>query len=145
MRVQNLPVERPEPDGARFMDILQGNVHGARTPLVEYLVDEGVMRPIVTELLGRTWVEAGADRASQRAYLDNFIAFWHRMGYDFVRFERSLGFDVNRLLAQDTAAGSARSPARPRKSCSGQPRRLQPCHRSPAGRWQALPSAHRGP
>ena len=33
----------------------------------------------------------GADRASQTAYLDNFIAFWYRMGYDFVRFERGMG------------------------------------------------------
>jgi uroporphyrinogen decarboxylase len=28
------------------------------------------------------------------------------MGYDFVRFERGLGFDVNRLLAHDTAHGA---------------------------------------
>ena len=111
MKLRNLPVDRPEPDGKRFIGILEGRVRGARTPLVEYLVDEAVMRPIVTELLGREWVEAGADRVLQRAYLDNFIAFWHRMGYDFVRFERGLGFDVNRLLAQDTAQGSTRQRA----------------------------------
>jgi len=106
MMLQNLPVQCPEPDGKRFIDLLMGRVRGAQTPLVEYLVDEAVMRPIVTELLGREWVQAGADRTSQSAYLDNFIAFWHRMGYDFVRFERGLGFDVNRLLAHDTALGS---------------------------------------
>jgi uroporphyrinogen decarboxylase len=38
--------------------------------------------------------------------MDNFIAFWHRMGYDFVRFERGLGFEVHRLLAHDTASGA---------------------------------------
>jgi uroporphyrinogen decarboxylase len=109
--LRNLLVQRPEPDGRRFIEVLEGRVRGARTPLVEYLVDEAVMRPIVVELLGREWAQAGEDRASQQAYLDNFVAFWHRMGYDFVRFERGLGFDVNRLLAQDTARGSTRQRA----------------------------------
>ena len=106
MVLRNLPVACPEPDGTRFIDVLMGRVRGARVPLVEYLVDEMVMRPVVTELLGREWVASGEDRVSQRAYLDNFIAFWHRMGYDFVRFEQSLGFDVNRVLAHDTARGA---------------------------------------
>jgi uroporphyrinogen decarboxylase len=65
----------------------------------------------VADLLGRSWVEAGGDRASQRAYLDNFVEFWYRMGYDFVRFERGLGFTVHRLLAADTAPGSSRERA----------------------------------
>jgi uroporphyrinogen decarboxylase len=107
MMLRNLPVRDPAPDGKRFIGILEGRVQNARVPLVEYLVDEVVMRPIVAELLGREWVPTGQDRASQRAYLDNFIAFWLGMGYDFVRFESGLGFDVNRLLAQDTAPGSA--------------------------------------
>jgi uroporphyrinogen decarboxylase len=33
------------------------------------------------------------------------------MGYDFVRFEQSLGFDVNRVLTADTAAGSIKQRA----------------------------------
>jgi uroporphyrinogen decarboxylase len=106
MMLDNLPVQHPAPDGKRFISILEGSERGARTPLVEYLVDEAVMRPVVTEMLGREWVQPGADRASQRAYLDNFIEFWYRMGYDFVRYERGLGFDVNRLLAHDTALGT---------------------------------------
>jgi uroporphyrinogen decarboxylase len=88
-----------------------GRTESGQAPLVEYLVDEVVMRPIVTELLEREWVQPDRDRASLSTYLDNFIAFWHRMGYDFVRFEQSLGFDVNRVLAADTAAGSAKQRA----------------------------------
>jgi uroporphyrinogen decarboxylase len=109
--LRNVPVERPTPDAGQFIDILMGRVDKARVPLVEYLVDEVVMRPIVTELLGREWVQPGEDRVSQSAYLDNFIAFWHRLGYDFVRFEQSLGFDVKRVLAADTAAGSTKQRA----------------------------------
>jgi uroporphyrinogen decarboxylase len=109
--LRNVPVAHPAPDSGQFIGTLMGQISGARTPLVEYLVDEMVMRPIVTELLGREWVRPGEDRASQSAYLDNFIEFWYRMGYDFVRFEQSLGFDVNRVLAADTAAGSTRQRA----------------------------------
>jgi uroporphyrinogen decarboxylase len=79
--------------------------------LVEYLVDDVVREPIVTGLLGRSWAPYGPDRASQRAYLDRFIDFWYRLGYDFCRYEQSLGFDVNRLLAPDTAPTSGKQRA----------------------------------
>jgi uroporphyrinogen decarboxylase len=107
--LRNVPLVDPEPDARRFIDVLMGRA-GKVVPLVEYLVDEVVMAPIVTELLGREWV-VGQDRASQRAYLDNFAAFWLHMGYDFVRFEQSLGFDVRRMLAPDTAIGSQKQRA----------------------------------
>jgi uroporphyrinogen decarboxylase len=106
MNVRNLPVAGPRPDAQRFVDILMGRVQHGPPPLVEYLVDEVVRRPIMTGLLGMEWVEYGSSRDSQKAYLDGFIAFWHRLGYDFVRFEQGLGFDVNRLVVADTAPGS---------------------------------------
>jgi uroporphyrinogen decarboxylase len=94
------------------MDLLMGCAQDASPPLVEYLVDEVVLRPVVSELLGRSWVANNefyaGDRDAQRAYLDNFIAFWQRMGYDFVRFEQSLPFSVHQLLTSDTALGSNR-------------------------------------
>ena len=111
IELRNVPLADPRPDAGRFIDVVMGRVRAADPPMVEYLVDEVVMRPIVVDLLGRSWVEAGDDRASQRAYLDNFIEFWYRMGYDFVRFERGLGFAVHRLLAADTAPGSSRERA----------------------------------
>ncbi len=103
--LQNIPLARPRPDAGRFIEVLMGCAEGDRVPLVEYLVDEVVQRPIVTDLLKRTWVAPG-DRASQGAYLDNFVELWYRMGYDFCRFEQGLGFDVRRQLAPDTAVGS---------------------------------------
>jgi uroporphyrinogen decarboxylase len=88
-----------------------GRTQSTKPPLVEYLVDEVVMRPIVTDLLGRQWVEETSDREVQKAYLDNFTQFWYRLGYDFVRFERSLGFPVKQLHAPDTAPGSQKQRA----------------------------------
>jgi uroporphyrinogen decarboxylase len=78
---------------------------------VEYLVDEAVMKPIVTDLLGRQWVDpqfGGGSRHTVAAYLGNFIEFWFRLGYDIVRFETDMGFQKNVLETPDTALGSTR-------------------------------------
>lgn len=106
MRLRQLPLAKPRPNAQEFLQILGGKTQGGRTPLVEYIVDDVVMKPIVTNLLDRDWVEWGPDRASQRAYLDNVIQFWYRMGYDVVRYELSLNFAENKLMIPDPAPGS---------------------------------------
>jgi uroporphyrinogen decarboxylase len=104
-----LPLKHPRPDAKEFIDILMGRKRRARTPLVEYIVDDVVMKPIVEDLLGRRWVEYGPDREAQAAYLDNFIEFWYRLGYDCVRFEQSLPFLEPKLVIQDAAPGSPKT------------------------------------
>ena len=104
-----LPLAHPKPDAEEFIDILMGRKRQVRTPLVEYIVDDVVMKPIVEELLGGRWVPYASDRESQKAYLDNFIEFWHRMGYDFVRFEQSLSFVERKLVIEDAAPGSTKA------------------------------------
>ena len=74
---KNLPVTDPKPDAKHFIDFLMGRTRQGRVPLVEYIVDDVLMRPIVSDFWGRTWVQEGKDRTSQAAFLDNFIAFWH--------------------------------------------------------------------
>jgi uroporphyrinogen decarboxylase len=66
------------------------------------------MKPIVTDLFGRAWIDMKIDRDSQKAYLDNFIEFWYRMGYDFVRFEEALPFPKTNIVAKDTGADKAK-------------------------------------
>jgi len=102
--VKNVPLNNPKPDGNEFIDILMGKSNSKRIPLVEYIVDDVVMKPIVTDLLGREWVDMTEGRESQMAYLDNFIEFWYRMGYDFVRFEAPLPFPKTTIAAKDTGA-----------------------------------------
>ncbi len=97
---RHLPVRNPRPDAERFVDILMGRRAGP-PPLIEYIVDPTVLKPIVTGLLGREWVGEPSDRASMKAWLDNFIAFWHRTGYDFVRLEIGLPFAERRILHDD--------------------------------------------
>lgn len=106
--LRHLPLNQPQPDAEQFIAILMGRQRRPRPPLVEYLVDEVVMRPIVTDLLGRKWVTPGADRASQRAFLDNFIAFWHQLGYDFVRYEASMAFAKRTIVIADAVPGSTK-------------------------------------
>lgn len=106
---RHVPLKRPKPNAQEFVDILMGRVPQYRTPLVEYIVDDFVMRPIVTDLLGREWVTPTGDRKSLKAYLDNLIEFWYRMGYDFVRLEIGLPFHERRLFAPDPASNRQRA------------------------------------
>lgn len=100
----HLPLAGARPDAARFIDVVMGRRRAERPPLIEYLVDEAVRKPIVTGLLGRDWVDpAPGDRASFEAYLDNFIAFWQGLGYDFVRYEESLPFVETELVGPDAS------------------------------------------
>lgn len=112
MRFPHIPINRPRPDCDTFIRTLMGKTIPQRPPLVEYIVDPVVMRPIVTELIGRKWVEPEpGDRVSQAAYWDNFIAFWHHMGYDFVRLEIGLGFPVHHVIGKDPSPGVDRNRA----------------------------------
>jgi uroporphyrinogen decarboxylase len=106
-----LPLRNPKPDADRFISVLMGKTRTPAPPLVEYLVDDVVMKPIVTDVLGREWVAEGLDRESQRAYLDNFIEFWYRLGYDCVRFERGLPFPLKQTVVPDAAPGSTKQRA----------------------------------
>lgn len=103
--LHHLPLHNPQPDAKRFIDLLMGHAQG-RPPLIEYLVDDVVMKPVVTDLLGQNWVGWSSDRADLAAHLDRFIEFWYRLGYDFVRFEQGLGFAERQLFAPDPAPGS---------------------------------------
>jgi uroporphyrinogen decarboxylase len=111
MDFPSIPIQHPRPDAHRFVDQLMGRRPAGEVPLIEYLVDDVVMEPIVTGMLGRSWVPAETDRASQQAYLDNFIQFWYHMGYDFVRYEESLPLLEQKLLAADVVPVSKKERA----------------------------------
>lgn len=86
-----VPLKRPKPDCDAFIRAVTTDYEPRRPRLVEYIFN-GPHPKVVTEMLGREWVDPGTDRASREAWCDNFIAFWLHMGYDFVRLELSLGF-----------------------------------------------------
>ncbi len=101
-RFPHLPLNKARPDVRRFIEVVMGRRRTERPPLVEYLIDDALRKPIITELLGREWVEPiPGDRRSEEAYLDNFIAFFPAMGYDFVRYEESLPFVETEVIGAD--------------------------------------------
>jgi len=102
-----VPVQKPAPDAREMIDILAGRSTSRRVPLIEYIVDDVIVRPVLTDLLGRQWHPWGTDRTSQGRYLENMIAFWSHMGYDVVRFEIGLPFRERMELIEDASPFSS--------------------------------------
>ena len=99
-------LQNPQPDIDRFIQVIRGEIIPDRPPLIEYIIDHQVMRRIVTEGLGRKWVEPDSnDRDTLVPFLDNFISLWHSLGYDFVRIEFDAGFEMPTLFAPDPGTG----------------------------------------
>jgi uroporphyrinogen decarboxylase len=102
-----VPIVHPKPDVEEFLSVVLGRRPvGKRPPLVEYIIDDAVSRPIL-EAMGRRWVPLAVEPS---AYWDNYVEFWYRMGYDFVRYEVSLPFRETKRQGQDpTVLGGRRS------------------------------------
>ena len=114
-----VPLEKPKPDIKKFMDTMQGKVVPNKVPLVEYVIDNSIMKIILEDSLGRKWVDISDEtgvlsdktkmtkenRDLVKLWLDNVISFWYHMGYDFVRLEVMPSYPVDPLIASDTAKG----------------------------------------
>ena len=120
MDLKKLPLKHPKPNMETFMKAIVEGVEPPRPPLVEYLVDPRVMKPILTDVIGREWAEGGLE------YWDNFVALWFHLGYDFVRLESGLPFP---------------SPARPGKDPgTGFDRHWAETHEGPIQSWSDFES-----
>lgn len=106
MELRNLPLAKPAPNIGEFVDCILGKRQIGRVPLVEYIVDPVVMKPIVTDVLGREWIDAPANQTEWARYWDNFIAFWQGLGYDFVRLELGLSFPRPGVVGDDPTMAS---------------------------------------
>ena len=115
-----VPLEKPKPDNERFIEVLMGKQITDRPPIIDYLPDDSVMRLILEQLMGRKWiypyrVEAVIkkaitdDKEMIAAYWDNYIEFWYRLGYDYVRLEMGYHFALERRVTRDTASEGDRA------------------------------------
>lgn len=93
---------------------LLGKERTHKPPIVDYLVDDDIMRLILEKVMGRKWVypykveggikkRATNDKQSIAAYWNNYIEFWYRMGYDYVRLEMGYDFALTHRITRDTA------------------------------------------
>jgi len=115
-----VPLKKPRPDIAGFLAAMSGDKVPDKAPLIEYLIDDAVMRTVLEQMMGRKWVDTSdqteyvsgrmdfteANLEIINAWLDNQIAFWYHLGYDFIRVEVSLSLPATALLVGDTAAGN---------------------------------------
>jgi len=97
----HIPIHRPSPDSKAFINHLMGTARLPVAPLVEYNIDDSHLKKITTDMFNRQWISGGSSRKQLEFYLDNYIQLWYRLGYDFVRFERSLRFDEKRVIGKE--------------------------------------------
>lgn len=112
-----VPLKKPKPNIEHWVKVIKGEIAPERPPMVEYLIDNAVMKPILTQMMGRKWVTTSEkeeymggqmDMSHEsmeiiRGWLDNQIAFWYHMGYDFVRVEVSLPLPAQSRITRDTS------------------------------------------
>jgi len=96
----SVPLKSPKPDGKRFVDIVMGRRPCSPVPLAEYLIDDVHMATLMKRL-GRAWSPRVDRRPENKGYLDNYIEAWYRLGYDYVRIERGLGFKTASHASHD--------------------------------------------
>jgi len=115
-----VPLKKPEPNIDRFLKTMSGEIIPEKPPMCEYLIDDALMRPILENMMGRKWIEKSEKQEYMggqmdfskdnleiiNAWLDNQIAFWYYMGYDYVRVEVSLPLPAVSLVINDTATGN---------------------------------------
>ena len=105
MRILRKP---PEPDISGFVRGIKNHTPFRRVHFVELFLDQEVMQYILERYLGGAWVTPQAnDIESQKAYWENHVEVWHRLGYDYVLMSPlgadGLHFPTKRNKAADTA------------------------------------------
>lgn len=115
-----VPLKTPKPDIERFLKSMKGEVIPEKPPVCEYLIDDVLMKPVLENMLGRKCADKSDkteymggqmdfskdDLSLINAWLDNQIAFWYHMGYDYVRVEVSTPLSAVSLVTKDTASGN---------------------------------------
>ena len=115
-----VPLKNPRPDISNFLSGIKGEITPVKPLMCEYLIDDALMKTILVDYLGRNWIEKSEkteymggqmeftleDMSIMNKWLDNQIAFWYHMGYDYVRVEVSTPLPAVSLITKDTAIGN---------------------------------------
>jgi len=115
-----VPFKKPTPDINHFLKGIKGEITPDKPLMCEYLIDDALMKRILVDFLGKKWIEKSDkteymggqmqfsrdDIEIMNLWLDNQIAFWYHMGYDYVRVEISTPLPAVSLITNDTAEGN---------------------------------------
>lgn len=113
-------LKKPSPDIDNFIRGIKGEITPEKPLMCEYLIDDVLMKEVLVNFLGRKWIEKSdkteymggqmefskEDIETMNLWLDNQIAFWYHMGYDYVRVEVSTPLPAVSLVTKDTAEGN---------------------------------------
>lgn len=116
----SIALQKPSPDIENFIRGIKGEIVPKKPLMCEYLIDDALMKKILTNLMDRQWIEKSdkteymggqmqfskEDINIMNLWLDNQIAFWYHMGYDYVRVEVSTPLPAVALVTNDTAEGN---------------------------------------
>ncbi|HPE70159.1 MAG TPA: uroporphyrinogen decarboxylase family protein [Thermotogota bacterium] len=81
----NVPLRQPAPDFQTFREVLLGKKPAKKVHLVELIFDREIIEAVVRECLGK--VPVPSEDADFSTYWDQRIAFWYRLGYDYIRVD----------------------------------------------------------
>ena len=79
-----LPVLKPQPDIAHFVQVIRGEVVPDKPPFAELFLDEGMIKLIGEQFLGMSWVKPAADIETRKKYWDFKIKVYYSLGYDYL-------------------------------------------------------------
>ena len=103
MNGMNLPIKNPKPDIKLFVDTITGKIIPSRPPFAELFLDYEIVAAIGKDYLNLDWVHPAEDKDSLKAYWNNTIEVYYRLGYDYIRISGGLDFPGKTRLADDTA------------------------------------------
>lgn len=112
-----IPIKNPKPDINGFLDAMAGKKIPDKPPLVEFVIDGSIMKTILENKLGRKWIDPPYETEYMGGlmnipkdsinilgkWLDNQIAFWYHMGYDYVLGGDGMWLPATSLTTLDTA------------------------------------------
>ena len=102
--MNQLPIKNPAPDAQWLRRVILGQEIPKRPPFVELFLDQEILREIVENYLGRTWVTPDSDLDNRKKYWDNYIEAYYRLGYDFVWIDGHVNFPSRSRATGDTAS-----------------------------------------
>jgi uroporphyrinogen decarboxylase len=95
---------KPDPDVERLKAVLR-RARPDRVPLVELAIADEVLAVLHAGALAPA--AEGRDRRQLRAWAEDRVRLWWRLGYDCYRVRAEIPFKVGRLALQDTASASS--------------------------------------
>ena len=96
-----VPLKNPKPDFEEFKKVIRREKPAKKVNFVELFADQEIVNFIVEHFLGERAISFSSE--TKESFLEQRINWWHRMGYDYIRFAGGLEFPGKKRIAKDIA------------------------------------------